>query len=214
LHTFLISPLRAACSVHLILIFGVNWEWYLSTILIVEETIGWVGWTIDRYLPEMMYPQQVPLPLKCHRRMQQSGLLFVVNPGSSTGETVWEAEVLSIRVLYYISSQKCHRTWREWLLEKQPPTLMNICMYSFMLSSAMDSQVFWPEVREVGWFIYTDPSTSLLEFPVPSPPTDTIVFVDTAVCGIACTPGWCHAILSRLKWCLIALLSCPSSWGE
>jgi len=102
---------------------------------------------------------------------------------------------------------------------------MNICRT--VLCSASDSRVFWPEVTRVGWVIYTDPSTSLLEFPVGEgklnvPPTNRL----HRVCWLN---GMRGCLLSRMMscyssrrgvtlrtgtvtWRVIAMLWCPSSW--
>ena len=74
---------------------------------------------------------------------------------------------------------------------------MNICRT--VLCSASDSRVFWPEVTRVGWVIYTDPSTSLLEFPVGEgklnvPPTTRL----RRVCWLN---GMRDCLLSRMMSC-------------
>jgi len=74
---------------------------------------------------------------------------------------------------------------------------MNICRT--VLCSASDSRVFWPEVTRVGWVIYTDPSTSLLEFPVGEgklnvPPTNRL----HRVCWLN---GMRDCLLSRMMSC-------------
>jgi len=123
--------------------------------------------------------------------MQQSGLLLYGSPKNCSKLRVSALALYDLIPRNLIArdpvvcSTPCRLLW--WT-----------CVEQF-LCSASDSRVFWPEVTRVGWVIYTDPSTSLLEFPVGEgklnvPPT-------TCLHRVCWLNGMRDCLLSRMMSC-------------